>query len=367
MAAPHYAALHYLGVAPFPATASMPDRDDPQHDEEEFSSDPDENLRLQNELLKLKMQAEMGAEFGGDMSDLPPEIEQQILRQVMRFHEAQGSGEMRTVGQQLGQEEWPLAASFSSRKELQDAFDELEKRLTSARLHVGFLAEYPLTLKWDFITQELMKKETFPIVALEALQFGMEAEESDEESTDDELTGSQSDADADEAEMDDEQDGEEDGTHPPALQGMGFMGFIYEEFHPNHAYTLERYALDTLREFFEGTLGLDSGQLASPMVTDAGEQVPLEDVAKKVARFHDLFAEIKNWEMLPWETVWDAEADEEGQATTGMGYVEGGVQYTVLTDDGAESDVAGPFKMYFQYRENYWEMFFFQIHGFSWS
>jgi predicted Ser/Thr protein kinase len=45
----------------------MPDQNLP----EKFSDDPEENLRIENEILKLKMQAESGAYFGGNAKDLP--------------------------------------------------------------------------------------------------------------------------------------------------------------------------------------------------------------------------------------------------------------------------------------------------------
>ena len=51
-------------------------------DEEKFSDDADENLRLQNEFLKLKMMAESGAYFGGS-GNLPPEIENQFLNNII--------------------------------------------------------------------------------------------------------------------------------------------------------------------------------------------------------------------------------------------------------------------------------------------
>ncbi len=37
---------------------------------ENFSDDPEQILRIENELLKLKMQAERGASFGGNLDDL---------------------------------------------------------------------------------------------------------------------------------------------------------------------------------------------------------------------------------------------------------------------------------------------------------
>jgi hypothetical protein len=49
---------------------------------ENFSDDPEQNLRIENEILKLKMQAERGALFGGNRENLPPEIEAEFLKNV---------------------------------------------------------------------------------------------------------------------------------------------------------------------------------------------------------------------------------------------------------------------------------------------
>ncbi len=336
-----------------------PNHDDPQP-EDDLNSD--EDLRLQNELLKLKMQAELGAEFGGDMSELPPEIERQVLEQVMRFHEAQAMGEVRTVGQQMGREDWPGAYSFSSASELAAAWDDLQKALTVQRIHVSFLAEYPLALKWDFVTQELMKKETISLGALAELgDIAIDAE-TDEDDADD----------ADDADDDDQEDSAadaddpENGGLPPGLTSGGFIGFIYEEFHPNHAYDIERQVHNTLQDFFENHFGEWSSHISEPMITSQGQTLSQKQFVEKVARFHDLFAGIKEWSYEIFETAWQTDESDNG-ALTGMGHVEGGVSYIVLTDDGAESEVNGPFKAYAELRDGWWSVYFFHLHGFSWA
>ena len=53
-------------------------------EEEKFSDDPEENLRMQNDFLKMKMMAESGAIFGG-VEGLPPEIENQFLNNILEF------------------------------------------------------------------------------------------------------------------------------------------------------------------------------------------------------------------------------------------------------------------------------------------
>ena len=48
--------------------------------DELFSDDPQENLRIENDFLKLKLKAQFGDGFFMDSNaDLPPEIENQFF------------------------------------------------------------------------------------------------------------------------------------------------------------------------------------------------------------------------------------------------------------------------------------------------
>ncbi|RYD70282.1 MAG: hypothetical protein EOP53_25700, partial [Sphingobacteriales bacterium] len=56
--------------------------------EEKFSDNEEENLRIENELLRLKMSAQFGDAFKMEsMHDVPPEIENKFLQNIMEFEE----------------------------------------------------------------------------------------------------------------------------------------------------------------------------------------------------------------------------------------------------------------------------------------
>ena len=59
-----------------------------KYGDENFSDDPEENLRIENEILKLKMQAERNAMFGDNSEDLPPEVEAEFLKNVQLFEDS---------------------------------------------------------------------------------------------------------------------------------------------------------------------------------------------------------------------------------------------------------------------------------------
>ena len=49
-----------------------------------LSIDPEENLRMENEILKLKLKAELGTE-PHFMNNVPSEIENEFLKNVLAF------------------------------------------------------------------------------------------------------------------------------------------------------------------------------------------------------------------------------------------------------------------------------------------
>ena len=70
-------------------------------EDEKFSDDPEENLRMQNDFLKMKMMAESGAFFGGE-GGLPADIENQFLKNVMEFEKANAGSPIQKIFYILG-------------------------------------------------------------------------------------------------------------------------------------------------------------------------------------------------------------------------------------------------------------------------
>ena len=54
-------------------------------------NDPQEALRLENELLTLKLIAELGAK-SDSTADIPPEVENQFLKNILAFEQATAQG-----------------------------------------------------------------------------------------------------------------------------------------------------------------------------------------------------------------------------------------------------------------------------------
>ena len=66
-----------------------------------LSDDPEENLRVENELLRLKMQAELGGN-SYTSPGLDPQIENEFLKNVMAFENSHANSQPATVFDILG-------------------------------------------------------------------------------------------------------------------------------------------------------------------------------------------------------------------------------------------------------------------------
>ncbi len=276
--------------------------------EEQFSEDPEEQLRFENELLKLKLQAELGAQFGTN-ADIPPEVEQEFLKQIMAFQEHQKDAPLVVFGEYAGIMDLKPAVELDE-DELEASWAALEVQLNDKQLHVNFGSDYPAAVKYEFVRMDLSP--------LEIMQ---------------------------------------------PTEGHNWI-FDYEEFHPNHPADIERLAIRFLNDFFEHSLSGETPYFTDPLIGSNGALIPVAKLVEKAQRFHDLFAAIRHFEFDIAGVKVD-EATEPGQLS--MGYVEGAIRYTIETEDHQEELISGPFKCYFHRMGNWWEIFCFHIHGFTWE
>ena len=280
--------------------------------EEKFSDNPEEQLRIENELLKLKLQAELGAQFGGNMSNIPPQVEQDFLQQIIAFQEYQKNAPMVIFREYLESPELPLSDKLS-KEDLETAWDGIEYLLAEHYMQVRFPEEgLPLAEKYDFVVRDL-----FP---LSIMQPGRES---------------------------------------------GWI-FDYEEFYPNHVKIMGRRTEEFMKDFFENNMDPGVWYLTKEIINAQSQTVmDSHGLIAKINRFHELFNDIKKYEYHIEETRID---DPKNPGDLTLGFVDGVVRYTVEREDGEEQEITGPFKLYFQKTgEDWWEIFNFHLHGFSWE
>jgi hypothetical protein len=282
----------------------------PQFDEPNRPSFDD--LKLENELLKLKMQAELGAIFGSfsDGPDMPPEIEREFLEQVLAFERMHADLKPVLVREHLGYPEFKSAVELDLAG-LEAEWERVQSLYQAKELGVDFLAEYPVATKYDFMAVELLNEMVEPI---------------------------------------------------PGRR------FIYEEFHPNHDRDQRRRTQDFMDEFFGGIFDADT--MSAEILTDDGRTIRLPEAQALLDRFHDLFASIESWRYVIVETSAQTDAELPSPAcseTPRLGFTEGLLQYTVRAEQGERRTIEGPFKLYMECSFGWWSVMHFLLSGFSWE
>ncbi len=282
-----------------------------QEDEEKFSDDPTENMKIENEFLKIKMKAQYGDGFfmvEGDNS-LPPEIENQFLKQMMSFEENFEKAEFISLYEKIG------SPQFKKLDDLKP--DEITgeiTRLTTAMEEHGIMLNindgpYPDEVIYKFITEELFEQE----VEKESLLSG------------------------------------------------GFWHFSYEEFYPNNKIEIEKNTHEFLQHWFTKDFDEYCTELAYHFITADGKALDRTTFFKKVNMFFDSFVAFKNDGYNIDDIKFELHENDEG-----MGHAEGTLKYDAELENGEIIHYEGPFKLYMQREEKYWSVMYFVMPGFVW-
>jgi hypothetical protein len=279
-------------------------------EDEKFSDDPAENIKMENEFLKIKLKARYGdAFFMQSNGDLPPEIENQFLKNMMAFEDAHANASFTTVYECIGKPDYKPASNLNDT----EIAMELERVNTILAEHNMALdicdGPYPDRLIYTFITEELFAHET--------------------------ETG--------------------------GIKGMG-CHFIYEEFHPNHKAEITKCTHQFLQHWFTRNFDEYSTEVSRDIITFDGRQMSKEELLDKMQLFFNAFQQFKDDAYNIDKAVF--EIKEETQ--TGMGYAEGMLKYDALLEKGESVHYEGAYKLYLQMEHNYWNIFYFVMPGFKW-
>lgn len=278
-------------------------------EDEKFSDDPEEHLRMENELLKLKLQAQFGAQMG--MSEnLPPNVENEFLKNVFAFEQNLGEYKAVKVLELLGNPNFPKANGLSE-VELTKEYQQLLKLLKEKSMAVDFIRPRSERFMYQFITEELFQHET---------DGGM-----------------------------------------PGLAGMT-RNFIYEEFHIDHELEIQNRTKDFLRSWFNQSFSESSMELNETFVLPDKQILSREEVLTKIQVTFDCYTSFTNCKVAMQEIKF--QWNDETQ--TGMGHAEGAVKYDAISESGETIHVEGPFKLYLSSEAGWWSVFYFVFPGFSW-
>lgn len=278
---------------------------------EELNEEEREKLRLENEILKLKMQAELGAMFGEMGDELTPEMEHAFLQNILAFKEEYKNMKMVKVYDLLGQ---PVYKPFNtmSEDELKPELKRLLELMKEKNVLFHVKTKYPPELIYRFITEELFQHET-----------------------------------------DDVQ-----------VEGMS-LNFSYEEFHPNHKADIEEGMMEFLKHWFEQSFDDDSMILSDQMILPDGPApllISKQDVLRKLKLLFDSYRKFEDCGFA----VADIAFQWDELQSKGMGHAEGSVKYTAVLENGEEQLMEGVFKIYFSNEFGKWQVMYFVFPGFNW-
>jgi hypothetical protein len=283
------------------------------HSPGDESQQPDplsEDTGTENDVLKLKMMAEMGAVFGPNNGDLPPEIEQQFLQQMYAFEKSYATGSSANFAETIGQPDLPKFEFLA------DNPSELEVQLNMAfefyrqhNIEVVFEHEYPHETQYRFLVEDLPFRPN---------HFG----------------------------------------NAPAIK----VGIIYEEYFPNHNAELEMGT----RTFMNAIQSLDAEGLQgcmSPVQFLPEGPYPTQVLLDALGEKFPNISSLEPFEFVLLETSYDLHYDDAGETEMGMGYTEGLVKYVILRKSGETKPISGPFKLYFHYEMGVWSIIYINFPG----
>ena len=273
-------------------------------DDMPLSDDPEENLRMENELLRLKLKAELGAE-SHNVTNLNPEIENEFLKHVLAFEHNFSHAKPAKVGDLLGN---PL---FVKSNELDDealelALQQVVDLLTENNMEVYFGEGYDNRIQYEFITEELFEHET---------------------------------------------------TFMP-MPGMT-THFDYEEFHPNHKNDINNRAVEFIEQWFKQSLDEKSWELASHFILPDKTILSKAEVAAQFKLIFDAYTSFDKGKYFIHDTGFQLDGEN------GIGHAEGGVIYEAGLENGEKVVIQGPFKLYMQMEHGWWSIFHIVFPGFT--
>jgi len=269
-----------------------------------LSDDPEENLRMENELLRLKLQAELGGQSHSS-GNLPPELENEFLKNILAFEQNYAHSKRTIIYNLLGKPEFKKTEDLND-EAIELALEEVTNLLAKKNIMVHFDEECNSRTRYQFITEELFEKET-------------------------------------------------DDFKIPGMT----TNFDYEEFHPNHKKDIQNRAIEFLSEWFKQSFDENSWELADHFVLPNRRVLSKKDIVAQLKNIFDAYEAFTNEDYFIKEIKF--ELNENG----GLGHAEGGVKYDAVLESGETIVIQGGFKLYLSNENGWWSIFHIVFPGFK--
>ena len=271
-----------------------------------LSHDPDENKQMENELLQLKLKAELGVE-AHISKDTPPSIENIFLKNMLAFESGLTNAEEIRIYELIEKPDF-IPEDKLVDLTLEAALNKLMDLLNQKQIALDFLGSYDCRTKYKFITEELFEEKVMNV----------------------------------------------------QLPGM-IMHFIYEEFHPNHRLDIKQKAEKFISYWFGQEKDHLTFSLADEFILPDGRIWKKDKIMDKFSKVFDSYTLFKNGNYAI------ADINFELQEDIGLGYAEGMIKYTAITEDHDKIQMEGGFKLYFTLEYEWWSIYYFVLPGFEFS
>jgi hypothetical protein len=276
------------------------ENNEPNEEEEKFSDDPEEQLRIENDLLRLKLQAETGADLH-QLEDVPPEVENAFLNNILAFERQLDTVEEISIYKILNEPKDFRKEEDLDDEEIESELIRLTDLMSANRIEVDYGTEYPARLKYKFITEELFLHET--------QRFDI-----------------------------------------PDMVNH----YIYEEFHPNHKLTIEGVAEDFLEMWLAKAIDEESFIFSDELVSKESGVVPKKQFFGMIRNVFEAYLSFDNGKYKIDDISFE-EMKDEGQIK-GLGFAEGMIYYEAVLESKEIQTVHEPFKIYMMQSDIDWEI-----------
>lgn len=119
-----------------------------------------ENLHMENQLMKIQIEDILGGKILGNTDNhIPAEIENLFLKNIIEFEKNVKTSNLVSVNEIIGKPTFKPASTLSE-KQLKTELKKVINLLHKKFIHVDFLGDYSDLVKYQFLSEELLEKET---------------------------------------------------------------------------------------------------------------------------------------------------------------------------------------------------------------
>ncbi len=279
-----------------------------QSEHNNFGENPEEDFKMENDILHLQLQAELGCEMIRDQI-IPPELENIFLKNVLDFEHAYANANQVKVYDFIGRPAFRKPTELND-NELALAFEQLCYTMGERNIAIDFDGDYDLRTKYNFLVEELFQLQIEDI----------------------------------------------------CIPGL-ITHFAYEHFHPNHKLEIEARATEFINHWFAHNINDHNWELADNFILPDGLSFSKGEMIEKLRIVLEAYPKFLNVNYNVHDIQFEVDEAEE----KGMGYAEGTVSYDAMLENAENIHFEGVFRFYLSMEYQWWSVFYFVFPGFRWE